>query len=79
YNVLQLYQDIDILQWFKETGERDFPSVALLARIYLGKPMSTAPQERFFSIAGYIVNDLRTSLDDKRAEMLCFMKANWKE
>ncbi|OWZ08880.1 hypothetical protein PHMEG_00018508 [Phytophthora megakarya] len=67
---------IDILKWYKEHGECEFPTTAILARIYLGKPMSTAVQERLFSLGKYIVNDVRTSLDDERAEMVCLMKAN---
>jgi hypothetical protein len=79
FNLLGLYKSVDVLDWFRDHGERDNPAIALLARIYLGKPMSTAAQERFFSLSGYVVNDPRTSLDDKRAEILFLMKANWAE
>ncbi|OWZ10568.1 hypothetical protein PHMEG_00016561 [Phytophthora megakarya] len=35
--------------------------------------MSTAQQDRFFSLSGYVVNELRTRLDEDRAEKLCLM------
>ncbi|POM74491.1 Hypothetical protein PHPALM_8543 [Phytophthora palmivora] len=79
YNALQLYREVDILAWFRGIGQVEFPAVAALARIYLGKPLSAAPQERFFSLSSYVVNDLRTCLDEKRVEMMCLMKGNWKE
>ncbi|OWZ21515.1 hypothetical protein PHMEG_0003931 [Phytophthora megakarya] len=72
-----LYHDVDILKWFKDHGENSFPAISILARIYLAKPMSTAQQERVFSLSGYVVNELRTRLDEDRAEKLCLMKANW--
>ncbi|GMF62724.1 unnamed protein product [Phytophthora fragariaefolia] len=50
YNALQLYREVDILAWSRDNGEDEFPSVAILARIYLGKPLSTATQERFFLV-----------------------------
>ncbi|KAG1683342.1 hypothetical protein DVH05_015074 [Phytophthora capsici] len=79
YNALLLYRQVDVLTWFKDHGASKFPAVAILARIYLAKPLSTAIQERFFSLSSYVVNPLRTRLEDKRAEMLCLMKANWRE
>ncbi|ETN01474.1 hypothetical protein PPTG_24071, partial [Phytophthora nicotianae INRA-310] len=56
YNALRLYREIDILAWFREHGKCQFPAVAILARIYLAKPLSTAIQERFFSLSSYVVN-----------------------
>jgi len=79
YNVLELYRDVDVLEWFKNHGELEFPGVAALAKIYLAHPLSTATHERCFSLSGYVVFELRTRLDDDRAEMLCLMKANWGE
>ncbi|KAG6972029.1 hypothetical protein JG687_00001708, partial [Phytophthora cactorum] len=46
YGALQLYREVDVLRWFKYQEKRDFPGIAILARIYLGKPLSTATQER---------------------------------
>ncbi|OWZ05063.1 hypothetical protein PHMEG_00022920, partial [Phytophthora megakarya] len=68
---------VDILQRFKDHGENSFPVISILARIYLAKSMSTAPQDRFFSLSGYVVNELRTRLDEDCAEKLCLMRANW--
>ncbi|KAG1694269.1 hypothetical protein DVH05_021622 [Phytophthora capsici] len=79
YNLLDLYRNVDILAWFKEYEQLLFPGIAVLARIYLAKPLSTSIQERFFSLSGYVVNDLCTRLDEDRAEMLCLMKTNWGE
>ncbi|KAG6975161.1 hypothetical protein JG688_00002653 [Phytophthora aleatoria] len=76
--LLQLYHEIDILAWFRD-NESSFPGIAILARIYLGNTFSTAAQDRFFSMSSNVVNDLRTSLDEDRAEMLCLMKSNWSE
>ncbi|ETL43495.1 hypothetical protein L917_05884 [Phytophthora nicotianae] len=79
YNALLLYRQVDVLTWFRDHGASKFPAVVILARIYLAKPLSTAIQERFFSLSSYEVNLLRTRLEDKRAGMLCLMKANWRE
>jgi hypothetical protein len=79
YNVLHGYRDVDILAWFRDSGERDFPTIAALAKIYLGKPTSTTIQDRVFSISGFVVNKLRTRLDDDRAEMMSLMKVYWPE
>jgi hypothetical protein len=76
YSLLQLYANIDILEWFRDRGYREFPSVAVLASVYLGNPMSTAIQVRFFSLGGYHVSNRRTSLDDKRADLESPMKCN---
>ncbi|EGZ27750.1 hypothetical protein PHYSODRAFT_407773, partial [Phytophthora sojae] len=76
YNLLQLYREVNVL---RDHGNQAFPGIAVLARIYLCKPLSTAAQERFFSLSGCVVSDIRSSLDDDRAERLCLMKANWSE
>ncbi|GMF61820.1 unnamed protein product [Phytophthora fragariaefolia] len=75
-NLLQLYFKVDIRAGFKD-NESFYSAVAVLARIYLGKPISTATQKRFFSMSGYVVDEPRTSLDEDRGVMLCLMKANW--
>ncbi|KAG3117129.1 hypothetical protein PI124_g4373 [Phytophthora idaei] len=35
YALLGLYKHIDVLKWFRDEGEAQFPSIALLARIHL--------------------------------------------
>ncbi|ETO70186.1 hypothetical protein F444_13308 [Phytophthora nicotianae P1976] len=77
--VLDLYREVHVLAWFRDHGEREHPAIAALTRVYLVKPLPTAIQERFFSLSGNVVNQLRTRLDEDRAEMLCLMKANWSE
>ncbi|KAH9151745.1 hypothetical protein AeRB84_005710 [Aphanomyces euteiches] len=77
YDVWKLYKEIDVLAWYRDVGVTAFPSIAILARTYLAKPMSNAFQERFFSTAGHVVNTKRTRLDSSRAEKLqILMHAN---
>ena len=63
YDIWKLYSKIDILDWYKEVGQISFPSVSILARIYLAKPMSNALQERVFSTVGNVMTTKRTSLE----------------
>jgi len=70
YDIWKLYKSANVLQWYAKEGAQSFPSVAVLARVYLAKPMSNAFQERFFSTAGYVLSNKRTSLDPDRAEKL---------
>jgi hypothetical protein len=39
------------LRYFKESGEEEFPSVTLLARVHLSKMDNGGEQERLFSTA----------------------------
>ncbi|ETM42814.1 hypothetical protein L914_11598 [Phytophthora nicotianae] len=64
YNALDLYREVDVLVWFRDYAERERSAIAALERVYLRKPLSTAIQERFFSLSGYVVNQLRTRLDE---------------
>lgn len=66
--LLVLYKYIDVLRWFNEVGEQQFPSIALLARIHLGKISSSAYQERVYSTGGIVMGPLRTRTDCRRAE-----------
>ncbi|KAG1695293.1 hypothetical protein DVH05_020672 [Phytophthora capsici] len=58
----------DILRWFREVGSSRFPSVAALARIWLGRAPSNAFQERVFSTGGIVMSNRRTRTDNYRAE-----------
>jgi hypothetical protein len=74
WSLLGLYKPIDVLAWFRDEGEGQFPSLALLARIHLGKISSSAFQERVFSTGGIVIGPLRTWTDSRRAEkqlLLC--------
>ncbi|KAG6975570.1 hypothetical protein JG688_00002251 [Phytophthora aleatoria] len=42
YALLGLSKHTDVLKWFRDEGEYQFPSIALLARIHLGKISSSA-------------------------------------
>ncbi|KAL3659235.1 hypothetical protein V7S43_015813 [Phytophthora oleae] len=48
WNVEQLCQQVDVCRWFADYGQARFPSVAKLARVWLGRRCSTAFQERVF-------------------------------
>jgi hypothetical protein len=77
WNVVELYR-LDILRWFKEVGEPQFPTIAMVARIWLGKVSSSAFQERVFSTGGVVMAPTRTKTDNDRAEkqlLLCKNKA----
>ncbi|KAG6957557.1 hypothetical protein JG687_00009914 [Phytophthora cactorum] len=46
YALLGLYKHIDVLKWFRDEGEAQFPSIALLVWIHLVKISSSAFEER---------------------------------
>ncbi|OWZ18587.1 hypothetical protein PHMEG_0007302 [Phytophthora megakarya] len=53
-----------------------FPSIAALARVWLGRSPSNAFQERVFSTRGFIMSNLRTRTDNQRAEMQVLLRHN---
>ena len=71
----KLYEHIDVLDWWRKNAP-EFPSIAIMARVYLSRELSSAYQERIFSNGGYICNELRQSLQDERCEKLILGKAN---
>ncbi|EEY56115.1 uncharacterized protein PITG_08893 [Phytophthora infestans T30-4] len=76
YALLGLYKHIDVLKWVRDEGEAQFPSIALLARIHLGKISSSAFQERVFSTGGIVMGPLRTRTDSRRAERQLLLRHN---
>ncbi|KAG6965465.1 hypothetical protein JG687_00005418 [Phytophthora cactorum] len=46
YALLGRCRYIDALKWFRDEGEAQFPSIALLARIHLGNISSSGSHER---------------------------------
>ncbi|OWZ09682.1 hypothetical protein PHMEG_00017578 [Phytophthora megakarya] len=79
WSLLGLYKHIDVLQWFRDEGQHKFPSIALLARIHLGKISSSAFQERVFSTDGIGMGPLRTRTDDRRSEKQLLLRYNREE
>ncbi|ETO66545.1 hypothetical protein F444_16348 [Phytophthora nicotianae P1976] len=76
WSLLWLYKHIDVLQWFRDDGENQFPLMALLACIHLGKISSSAFQERVFSTGGIIMGQLRTRTGSRRAEKQLLLRHN---
>ncbi|KAG6962522.1 hypothetical protein JG688_00008546, partial [Phytophthora aleatoria] len=74
-----LYKRIDVLKWFRDEGGAQFPSIALLARIHLGKILSSAFQERVFSTGGIVMRPLRTRTDIRRVERQLVLRHNREE
>lgn len=78
YSIDALYHYMDVLEWWKENDVK-FPTLALMARVYLSRELSSCFQERVFSIAGFTGNKLRTTTIDDRAEKLALGSVNKEE
>ncbi|KAI9981283.1 hypothetical protein PInf_008936 [Phytophthora infestans] len=76
WSLLGLYKHVYVQQWFRDEGESLYPSMALLARIHLGKIASSAFQERVFSTGGIIMGRLRTRTDNRRSEKQLLLRHN---
>ena len=61
---------------FWKANEGRFPALAQAARSYLCSPCTSIDSERLFSTAGLIMDEKRSRLTAKNAEMLIFSKAN---
>ena len=48
-DLVELIHKFDSLRYFDETGNQDFPSITLLARVHLSKMGNGGEQERLFS------------------------------
>ncbi|KAG1704888.1 hypothetical protein DVH05_004916 [Phytophthora capsici] len=79
WSLQDLFKHVDVLRWFKEVGAKQFPSIAALARVWLGRASSNAFQERVFSTSGLVMSSRRTSTDNERAEMQVLLKQNCSE
>jgi hypothetical protein len=53
--------DSNLLIWWKRNGPR-FPGLAMLAKRYLSTMATSAASERTFSVAGFVLNERRSSL-----------------
>lgn len=67
--------EIDLLKWWTDHREA-FPKLYKIAMFVHAIPATSAPSERKFSIAGKILNCLRSSLDPKKVEDLLFLYSN---
>ncbi|KAG6963297.1 hypothetical protein JG688_00008204 [Phytophthora aleatoria] len=76
WNVERLCQYINLRQWFLDTGEQ---TIALLARVWLGRRSSTAFQERVFSTRSFVMSPLRTRTDNERAHRQLILHHNANE
>ena len=65
------------LVWWANNMKR-FPYLAKIALKYLSAPPTSVPSERLFSGAGNIYDEKRNRLAPEKAEMLLFIKNNFK-
>nr|XP_055065281.1 E3 SUMO-protein ligase ZBED1-like [Misgurnus anguillicaudatus] len=65
------------LPWWRKNQER-YPSLAQLAKAFLGIPATSTPSERLFSAAGNIASKRRASLSAEHVDMLTFLHCNYK-
>ncbi|KAL3658151.1 hypothetical protein V7S43_016782 [Phytophthora oleae] len=79
WNVEELCGRVDVCRWFAEVGEVTFPSIAKLARVWLGRGSSTAFQERVFSTGSFVMSKLRTKTDNERAQQQLLLRHNREE
>jgi hypothetical protein len=79
WDLVELFNHVEICRWFRETGETLSPSIALLSQRWLGMNLSTAFQERMFSSAGTVMTKGRTRTQAERAEKQVILKHNAEE
>ena len=61
---------------FLKTEKTKYPILSQLAKEVMGVPSSSAPVERFFSIAGKVFRPEFCNLKDQRFEQLMFIRCN---
>jgi hypothetical protein len=76
WDIVELYKHIDICRWFLDSGQIKFPSIAVLARVWLARSTSTAFQERVFSSGSCVMSPLRSRLDNDFGEKLLLLCHN---
>ncbi|KAG6970146.1 hypothetical protein JG688_00005004 [Phytophthora aleatoria] len=76
---MRLCQYIDVRRWFVETGERTFPTISMLARIWLDRSSSTAYQERIFSTGSFVMSPLRSRTGHETAQRQLILHHNRQE
>lgn len=65
----------DVLAWWR-TQEETFPRLAMLARIIMAVPATSAPSERIFSTAGLTISAKRSSLAPSTVNKVVFVHEN---
>lgn len=68
-------EEIDVLEWWSNHSQT-FPKLYQIATFIHSIPATSAPSERKFSLAGNILNCLRTSLDPSKVEDLLLLHSN---
>lgn len=76
WNFEQFCEHIDVCRWFAEFGQKMYPSIAELARVWLGRGSSTAFQERVFSTGSFVMSPLRTWTDNERERRQLVLRHN---
>ena len=66
---------MDVLQWWGENEDR-FPNVARMAAQYLACPASSATVERFFSLAGRLLDKRSAAMKESTLEDRMWAKLN---
>ena len=66
---------MDVLQW-RGLNEDRFPNVARMAAQYLACPASSATAERFFSLAGPILDKRTAGMKESTLEDRMWAKVN---
>ncbi len=62
----------DPLQWWKHNGHV-FPSLQLVAQVYLSTVATSVPSERLFSKAGELISAKRNRIKAKHVNMFLFL------
>jgi hypothetical protein len=65
----------DPLKWWRDRQTK-LPILAMLARMYLCIPATSAPSERIFSMASRLINKLRARLTPENAGRILFVNRN---
>ena len=68
-----LSEDKNALDWW-HSKEKDFPTLARLAKKYLCVPATSTQAERVFSWMGWLLNKRRLSLSGESVTMQLFLK-----